>query len=131
METLIHTMETGVAVAVSNGSFSQDMGAAAWTIEGETSAGRLVASSLAPGQQGDHSTFWSKLAGIYGISIMLKHFLSNYMNLTRSLTIVCHEKLAVDRLNLLHELITPTEAHHDLLGAIQSTMRDIPIKITM
>jgi len=47
MEILIHTMETGVALAVSTGSFSQDMGAAVWTIEGVTSAGQCIASNVA------------------------------------------------------------------------------------
>jgi len=57
MDILIQAMETGVALAVSDGLFSQDMGAAAWTIEGMMEAGQCVASRLAPGQQGDHSAF--------------------------------------------------------------------------
>jgi len=50
METLIQAMEQGVALAVSDGSFAQDMGAAAWTIEGAMEKGQCMASCLAPGQ---------------------------------------------------------------------------------
>jgi len=74
-------------------------------------------SSLALGQQGDHSTLWSKLAGIYGICFMLKNLLTNYKNLTGSLTIACNGKLYVDRLNL-NKPLALTEAHHNLLGVI-------------
>jgi len=88
-----------------------------------------VASSLAPGQQGDHSAFWSKLAGIYGSCYTLKHLQPN-TNLKGALTIVCDGKLVVDRLNS-QKPIAPTEAHHDVLGAIQNTLRDIPIQISL
>ncbi len=57
METLIQAMEKGVALAVSNGSFSQDMGAVAWMLEGAIEIGQCMASCLALGQPGDHRAF--------------------------------------------------------------------------
>jgi len=39
MKILIQAMETGIVLAVSDGSFSQDMKAVAWTIEATMEAG--------------------------------------------------------------------------------------------
>jgi len=99
-ETLIQAMEQELALAVSDRSFSQDMGAAVWMIEGAMEIGQWIASCLALGQWGDHSAFQSKLAKIYGICFMVKHLLADYNGLTGKLTIACDGKSAVDRLNL-------------------------------
>jgi len=57
----------GTTLAVSYGSFQNKKSACAWIIEGNNSMDRIKGSMLTPGQSGDHSSFWSKVAGVYGL----------------------------------------------------------------
>jgi len=73
LQALIKDMATGTTLVVSDGSYINNLGAAACAIEDKTTQGRLVAASLASGQLSNHSTFHSKLAGIYEICLLLRY----------------------------------------------------------
>jgi len=53
--------------AISDGSFKDEKGTAAWIIEGSNADIRLVSHWHTPGQPEDHSSFRSELAGIVGV----------------------------------------------------------------
>jgi len=55
----------GYGFAVSDGLFKSQQGAAAWIIEGSTSANRVIGKHFVPGHNEDHSSFCSELIGIY------------------------------------------------------------------
>jgi len=57
----------GHGYAVSDGSFKDRNGAAAWIIKGTDSMTRLSSQWYTPGHADDHSSFHSKLAGIVGV----------------------------------------------------------------
>jgi len=61
------TLLSGIGYAVSDGSYKDAKGAAAWIIEGRTSNLRLTGQWHVPSQEEDHSSFHSKLAGIVGV----------------------------------------------------------------
>jgi hypothetical protein len=61
---IVHAIQQGEAIAVSDGSFKDTCGTAAWVIEGESSDGRLLGKAIAPGGSCDQSPYRSELAGI-------------------------------------------------------------------
>jgi len=84
------------AIAVSDGSYQQDSSAAAWIIEGSTGANRIKGSMITPGTTGDHSSFRSKAAGIYGILLML-HALYDKTGYNQGrIDIACDGKLVLE-----------------------------------
>jgi len=124
-------MQKGEAWAISNRSFMKGAGAAAWTIEGTTQEeGMCTGLSFTLGDIRDQSAFRSKLAGIYGIVFMLEYMMANWEEEDLHLKIACDGKSAVDRLNL-KKLIKPTEAHYDILAAIQKIRARLLLTITL
>jgi len=66
---------TGTVLAVSDGSYQQDHGACTWITEGSTSTDQIMGHMIAPGTSGSHSSFKRDVAGMYGLLLMLWHFL--------------------------------------------------------
>jgi len=118
MENLQQAICQEKALAVSDGSFQHSQGACAWIIEGATAADRIEGSMQAPGQPGDHSSFRSKAAGIYGALLTLWFFSQEYP-VTGQLTLACDGRSVLDRLRS-KKSIDPFAAHADLLRACQS-----------
>jgi hypothetical protein len=59
-------------IAVSDGSFQDQYGTAAWVLEGSTPKGRIVGAVIVPGTAKDQSAYRSELAGIYSILLCVK-----------------------------------------------------------
>jgi len=64
---LQEALSQGHGYTVSDGSFKDRNGAAAWIIEGTDSTTRLSSQWYIPGYADNHSSFCSKLAGIVGV----------------------------------------------------------------
>jgi len=64
---LLDALTQGCGYAVSDGSYKDDNGSAAWIIEGPNSTLQLVRQVFTPGHPGDHSSFHSKVAGIVSV----------------------------------------------------------------
>jgi len=118
MENLQQAICQEKALAVSDGSFQHSQGACAWIIEGATAADRIEGSMQAPGQPGDHSSFRSEAAGIYGALLTLWFFSQEYP-VTGQLTLACDGRSVLDRLRS-KKSIDPFAAHADLLRASKS-----------
>jgi len=63
---LIKDISKGLGYTVSNGSFQEQAGAAAWIIEGKDHSNQLIGTIHTLGSGTDHSTFWSEVAGLLG-----------------------------------------------------------------
>ncbi len=118
VEQLRQAIRSGQVVAVSNVSFMKGEGTAAWTIDGENKEGRCMGTSMVPGDTMDQSAFRSKLTGLYGIFLSLKYIAEGWEEDELKITVACDGKSVVDWLNS-RKPIRPTEAHFDLLAAIQ------------
>jgi len=81
LEKLFQAIFSGTAVAVSGGSFKDQAGAAAWTIEGPTAANRIVGHGFTPGEPADQSAYQSELFGIWGILASLKQLSEKIMSI--------------------------------------------------
>jgi len=57
---------------VSDGSYCDQSGAAAWIIEGKTNMNCIIGMMITPKGPTVQSTFWSELVGIYGILLTLE-----------------------------------------------------------
>ena len=69
---IAQALRDGTAVAVSDGSFKDKFGTAAWVIEGRRSDGWLEGQCIIPGGPEDQSAYRSKLGGLYVIAAMVQ-----------------------------------------------------------
>jgi len=68
---LLHKLYDGKGFVVSNGSFCQGSGAAAWILEGTTLLNQIRGECFVPGHDDGHSSFGSELVGIYYMLLFL------------------------------------------------------------
>jgi len=76
-------------MVVSNGSFMNQVGAAAWAIEGHSSDHCLNSSGCTVGWIQDQSAYWSELFGLWGIAHLLLKQTVKYKLSTGGVTIAC------------------------------------------
>jgi len=114
LDVLLEQVVGGNRLGVSDGSYRKGSGTAAWIVEGTTADHCMLGQICTPGVDTDHSSFQSKLAGIYSLLFTLWH-------LTRGqpkwrFCIACDGKLVLSKLQHL-SYTEPTKAHADLLSA--------------
>jgi len=71
LQELMDDIQAGNSFSVSDSSFQVGRGTAAWIIEGKTNENQLLEKCLSSGNDNGHSSFQSKLAGIYTILFTL------------------------------------------------------------
>ncbi len=126
-ELLGDAIRSGQARAVSDGSFKEKFGTAAWVFyHNETNAtlgnGRLIT----PGCLNDQCAYRSELSGIYGIALTL-HELASYQDFTGG-----HIKIACDGESALHQCFKPWDSnplakHFNLIQATRTAIRKTPL----
>jgi len=117
VQAIVEAIKEGTALAVSNGSFKDGRGAAAWTIKGQLTIAKITAACLVLGTAGNQSAFWSKLVGILGVLLTVHHIPTEYEHVQGTLWVCCNGKSALSRAESDH-LIFIMEPHADLLSAI-------------
>jgi len=65
-------IQSGKALAVSDGSFQEQCGACKWIIKGESNMDCIIRTMTVPGSVGDHSSFRSKAAGLCGLLLTVQ-----------------------------------------------------------
>jgi len=128
MDHLIQAIQDGQAMAVSNGMFKDQAGAAAWTIEGRTATDRLWGTGLTLGQLEDQSVYQSKLFGLWSILASLKQLVETHHIKYGQVTIACDSKAALKKAQQEYPT-EPSEAHYDLISAIQNLRKVIPLTL--
>jgi len=117
LRNLITDIQNGHGYVVSDGSYRNDAGAAAWIIEGCDATSRIIGTMITPGQDADHSSFCSELAGLYGALCTLEALA--FSPTGSPCRIACDGKSALNRVQSTYP-IQPTEPHADLLHAIRA-----------
>jgi hypothetical protein len=69
--TIAEAIRQRKAVAVSDGSYKDEFGTAAYVLEGANSENRLVGVLVSPGRPEDQQSSRSELAGLYGVVVMV------------------------------------------------------------
>jgi len=116
-QVVVEAITQGTALVVSDGSFKEGQGAAAWTIKGRTATNKITGACLVPGTVEDHSAFWSELMGILGVLLTVHHILMDHDKVQGTLQVCCDGKSALSRAKLDYPILI-TEPHADLLSAI-------------
>jgi len=127
-DILINAIRQGIALAVSDGSFQNQAGAAAWTIESETKENRIVRNGRTPGANTDQSAYRSELFGLWGIFYTLTQLTNKHKVQEGCITVAC------DGLSTLQQAqrdntTDPTLAHYDIIGAIQTMKSNLRVQI--
>jgi len=123
---LKNEIQNGHGYIVSNGSYRNDAGVAAWIIEGQSASSWIISTMITPGSSKDQSSFHSKLAGIYGILCTLE---SLDLGTTQfQCQIACNGKSILDCITSAHPVL-PTEPHTNLLQAVKSKASQLGIRI--
>jgi len=107
----------GVAVAISNGSYQLEAGAAVWTVEGHTSDNWILGAGTMPGMDMDHSAYRSKLFGLWGILMSLYHFTKEHQIENSHVTVACNGLSALCKAQATY-LTEPSKAHYNLISVI-------------
>ncbi len=127
---LFNDILTGRGYAISDGSFKQNQGSAAWIIEGSGSTNRVLGECFTPGTDDDHSSFRSELAGIYTCLLFL-HLCFPHNNTEKP-----EFYLACDGKSVLHRLwnkrkTSAAEPHYDLLSGTRHLLLDCGFKVIL
>jgi hypothetical protein len=128
---IVRDIENGTAVAVSDGSYKDNGGTAAWIIENKSGTQRIVGQVNVPGTVSDQSAYRSEIAGIYG-SILVIETIKDALGLEKGgIMIVCDGKNALEQaLNTEYNITSCQQQHFDLLSGIQGYIRDSCIQYT-
>jgi len=129
VQEIVAAITDGTALAVSDGSYKEGRGAAAWTIEGHSAKDKVTGACLVPGTPKDHSTFQSEAMGILGTFLTLHHLLGEDGPAVGNLTFSCNGQSALNRA-AASQPIGITEPHADILSAIINVRKRIPFKIS-
>jgi len=85
---VVKALIEGTAIAISDGSYKDSFGTAAWTIQTETGEG-MSGQVIAPGHNGDHSSYRSELAGLFSIAFIIYKLCSFYHVQEGSIQVRC------------------------------------------
>jgi len=124
---LMGALSGGLGFAVSDGSYKDKAGVAAWIIEGPDSTNRIVGSWHTLGHKEDHSSFRSKLTGIIGVLHTISFWTPPHETTFR---LACDGLSVVTRL-LSAKPIDPMEPHADLLCAAQVLLHSCRYKVDL
>jgi len=124
----LDALTQGRGYAVSDGSYKDDNGSAAWIIEGPNSTLQLVGQLYTPGHPGDHSSFRSKVAGIVGVLYTLTFW--PLRTIKPAFHLACNGLLVVKCLTN-QKPIEPTELQVDILTAAWKLISESTYNITL
>lgn len=121
-------IKAGQCIAVSDGSFKDGMGTAAWKILGTSTNTWISGSTWVPGPTESQSSFRSELAGMFSIALLVS-FLCEYYHISEGkITIGC------DGLGPLHRCFVaswdpkPATVNYDFIKAIRHLARQSGIQ---
>jgi hypothetical protein len=122
IDQLLRDFGTGQTVAVSDGSYYQEINgaAAAWVIESNCQTQWIRGSMLTPGPMRDFSAYRSELTGLLAISITLKLF-SLCTQAPQHSIIGCDGKAALQVLQTSREDLSINTSHADISSIIVDT----------
>jgi hypothetical protein len=118
-------------IAVSDGSFKDQHGTAAWVMEAETSRGCIVGDCVTPGNPSDQSAYRSEIAGLFAIGLMASVLCEHHHIQSGRITIGCDGLSALLNSSTDEDFIVQaTRPHYDLLLATRTILQSAPIQWT-
>jgi hypothetical protein len=108
--------------AVSDGSYKDSHGTAAWMIH-VTDKCVITSRCITPGSPQSQSAYRSELAGLYCVTYYVR-FLEKTKHIHGRITVGCDGMSALDRAGRKSDFIDPNEPQFDLIMAIRSMVAD-------
>ena len=131
IDRLVTDIMNGSAVGVSDGSFKEECGTAAWMLEDSKGEQSIVGRLKTPGFPSDQSAYRSEISGIYGMVAMVEGIKQVWKIANGHITLGCDGKQAgLQALDIEHYRTTCTQQSFDLLSGIQGYIRASTIKYT-
>lgn len=93
---LLTALREGTAMAISDGSYKDTYGTAAWMIGDPDTVSFISGKSICPGAACDHDAYRSELAGIHSIIAVMKKFCEYYDILDGSIELGCNGMCALE-----------------------------------
>jgi hypothetical protein len=128
-QTLADAICRGQAIAVSDGSYKDELSTAAYVLEGSTSVNQIVVVLAVPGMPDDQSSYCSKLAGLYGIVAMVQMICEHFGITSGAIKVGCDGQIALQKAFGRGPKYDPdiTDANYDLLSAIWKLLTRSPV----
>jgi len=127
-QVVVEAIAQGTALAVSDGSFKEGRGVAAWTIKGPMANNKITGACLVPGTVEDHSAFWSELMGIFGILLTVQYIMMDNDTGQGTIWVCCDGKSALGRAESDYPILI-TEPHPDPLSAIRKVHDNLKCQV--
>jgi hypothetical protein len=129
---LADAIRLGHAIAVSDGSYKDELGMAAYVLEGENGTNRIVAVLKVPGLSADQSPYRSELSGLYGIVVMVEVVCTHFEITSGAIEVGCDGLSALRKAFGQGSNFDPDikDPDYDLLSAIRKALARSPAKWT-
>ena len=128
IEELVHAIKQGTAVAVTDGSYRDNMGTAAFTFRAsDTDRRELTLVNMTPGMEQDLTPYRAEMGGLYGIAKFLERLHKKFNITGGEIQVVCDCKSALDRVMKAYPP-KPKQSDYDLCMEIHVLKRDNPVK---
>ena len=124
IDDIVADIANGKSVGVSDGSFKDEGGTAAWIIENEAGTQRIMGTVEVPGHGSDQSAYRSELAGIYAIVLVVEVIKDIWSISSGGILIGCDGKAALDQaLNIKENTTACQQQQFDIISGIQGYVR--------
>jgi hypothetical protein len=129
-DSLIEAIKEGAATAISDGSYKDKFGTAAWAIGDPDNVAFISGRSICPGAPCNHDAYRSELAGIYFIMTVIDKFCAYYHITEGSIVLGCDGKSALETALGKGTLLFQDIPSFDLVAAIMRLHRNSPLSWT-
>jgi hypothetical protein len=120
-------IRAGTCTSVSDGSFKDQYGTAAWVIEAESSVNRCTGVNISPGAPSDQSAYRSEVSGLFGIATMIREICAFYNILDGTVQIGCDGLSALIQCTDPDYVVKPTSPQFDLITATRAMLQQCPV----
>jgi len=118
----------GYLMAVSDGSYKNSFGTAAWTIGDVEHPSLISGKVICPGEAQDHDLYRSELSGIYAIMAVLDKVVEYFHLQEGTVEIRCNGQAALESIFSRSLVLTKDAASYDLIAATLYMRRKSPLK---
>ena len=131
IDKIVTDIQAGTAVGVSDGSYKEEFGTAAWVLEDSTGTQSIVGRLISPGFASDQSAYRSEISGIYGMVAMVEGIAKVWKLTQGKITLGCDGKQAgLQSLDIANRKIACTQQSFDLLSGIRGYLKESHITYT-
>jgi hypothetical protein len=126
--TIAAAILNGTCIGVSDGSFKDGFGTAAWVLEGSDSTGRIRGNATVPGADADQCSYRSEIAGLYAMVRMVQKVCEFHDIQEGTVELCCDGESPLRRCAKEQWITLATEQHFDMIEAIIAAMKQSTVR---